>query len=252
MVCFCFFLSLRASSPIMASKANLERTLERGRRPLALESSLASYFFFATVLLYFLGPEVFFVFSRAWSVAKMKRKKRAAEREKVSIVCQGRKPFESGNTRLHRQTSLFLLYEMPMSSTDHKNAYISFNGKSSWSRCPKLENTVLRTFSHWIKDGRLMIEVLFAMPVVNWQSFTSGAVVTGRCRASTVFIRLSALGESRRLFEAGRLLQLSAVTVLCSNKTWRYSKAEFWLFIEAVCLRKLCLHGSLFFCNKRT
>ena len=31
------------------------------------------------------------------------------EREKVSIVCQGRKPFKSRNTRLHRQTSVFFV-----------------------------------------------------------------------------------------------------------------------------------------------
>ena len=95
-------------------------------------------FFFVTMLLYFLGLEVFFVFSRAWSVAKMKRKKRAAEREDVSIVCQRRKPFKSRNTRLHRQTSLFFRYMKCQCHPRIIKMLISFNGKSNWSRCPKV------------------------------------------------------------------------------------------------------------------
>ena len=199
----------------------------KGGGPSHWRACSQAIFFFVTMLLYFLGPEVFFVFSRAWSVAKMKRKKRAAEREDVSIVCQRRKPFKSRNTRLHRQTSLFFRYMKCQCHPRIIKMLISFNGNPIGRDVQKLENTVLRTFGHWIKVGRLMIEVLFAMPIVNWQSFTSGTVVTGRCRASTVFIRLSALGESRRLFEAGCLLQLSAMTMLYSNKTWRCSKAEF-------------------------
>ena len=108
---FVFFLACEQALQLWRAKRTWRERASEGRRPLALESLLAGYFF-SLPLCYctswgrrfsssFLALEA--------RVAKMKRKKRAAEREKVSIVCQGRKPFKSRTTRLHRQTSLFFV-----------------------------------------------------------------------------------------------------------------------------------------------
>ena len=66
-------------------------------------------------------------FLRLFSRLKRRKdetKKRAPEREKVSIVCQGRKPLRAGTQDFIDGPVFFSLYEMPMSSPDHKNAYI--------------------------------------------------------------------------------------------------------------------------------
>lgn len=82
-------------------------------------------FFFVTMLLYFLGPEVFFVFSRAWSVGEMKRKKNEPQSVKTWVqFVNEEKPLRAGSQGFIDRPVFFSLYEMPMSSTDHKNAYI--------------------------------------------------------------------------------------------------------------------------------
>ena len=242
MVCFCFFLSLRASSPIYGEQSEPGENA-RARAEAPRTGDLARRLFFSLPLCYCTSWGRRFSSSFLALEASQRWNEKTSRRAwKSNIVCQGRKPFKSRNTRLHRQTSLFFVIgNANVIHGSYKCLYLSTENLIDRD-VQKLENTFLRTFGHWIKVGRLMIEVLFAMSVVNWQSFTSGTVVTSRCRASTVFIRLSALCESRRLFEAGRLLQLSAMTTLCSNKTWRCSKA--------VCLRKLCLRESPFFVIK--
>lgn len=96
----------------------------KGGGPSHWRACSQAIFFFVTMLLYFLGPEVFFVFSRTWSVAEMKRKKRAAEREDVVQFVNEEKPLRAGTQGFIDRPVFFSLYEMPMSSTDHKNAYI--------------------------------------------------------------------------------------------------------------------------------